>query len=70
MKSERTHEENQERYDFTPVSFFHCTVNLLTPYKVHILPLPEEVIEVLKPVSNLPVAHPRFTRNGLVVPCA
>lgn len=62
LKTERTHEENQERYD-QPHLFLH--MNMTHCISVPTLPLHEEVTEVSKPEWSPRVEPQRFTSDAL-----
>lgn len=65
VKTERTHEENQERYVFCSDSFAK-----LTCLAEHISPLREEVIGVWRLVSSQPDELLRYTSAELAGRCA
>lgn len=65
LKTERTHEENQERYVASQVP--RCTI-ILIDFPVPTLLPPEEVTGALKLVWNLREEPLRSTSDGLVAP--
>lgn len=64
IKTERTHEENQERC----VSCIESPRMLANSVSEHISPLHGEVTAASKPESSQPDEHPRFINDGRVDP--